>query len=148
MIIDKISNWQSYPFGPAWKLSFDFLKSVTVDSAEKKYKIQNDEVFASVTSYKTRAPENSLLEAHRKFVDVHLVVDGGEIIECFSSDGLVISSIYDEGKDAQFYKRVSPGLVRVQLLPGSFITFFPDEVHMPSLMINGKSETVKKVVVK
>ena len=148
MIIDRISNWEHYHFGPAWKLAFDFLRSLTADSDEKKHIILGDEIFASVTHYKTRSPEKAVLESHRKFIDIHAVINGSETIECFLRDGLTVDSVYDESKDAEFYKRICPGPTRVDLFPGSFITLFPHDAHMPSLMINETSEMVKKVVVK
>jgi len=148
MIIDKISNWQSYPFSIAWQLAFDFLKLITPDCLEKKYEILGDQIFASVTSYNTRAPEAALIEAHREFVDVQAVIRGSEIIECSSSDGLLIDTVYDESKDVEFFRRLCPGFTRVELSPGWFIVLFPGEAHMPSLMRNETSEMVKKVVVK
>ncbi len=148
MIIDKLENWEHYSFGSGWKLAFEFLRTLTPDSDEKKYNIQGDDIFAQVMSYKTRTPDTAVLESHRKFVDIQAVLNGGERIECFSRDGLVVDTAYDESKDAEFYKRSCPGSTHVDMAPGTFIMLFPHDAHMPSLMIENEPEMVKKVVVK
>ncbi|MBU3915473.1 YhcH/YjgK/YiaL family protein [bacterium] len=148
MIIDKLENWEHYHFGSGWKLAIEFLKSLTPDSDEKKYEIQGDEIFAQVMSYETRAPETAMLETHRKYVDIQIVLSGSERFECFSRDELTVEKAYDESKDAEFYKRVCPGPTRVDLFPGTFIMLFPQDAHMPSLMIGKEPERIKKVVVK
>ncbi len=148
MIIDKFENWEQYNSGSGWRRAFEFLQSLTADSEERRYDIQGDEIYAQVMSYETRTPETAVLETHRKYVDIQAVLAGGERFECFARDGLIVDQAYDETKDAEFYKRISPGPTRVDLLPGSFVTFFPHDAHMPGLIIGQESEMVKKVVIK
>jgi len=148
MIIDKLTFWENYQFGPAWKLAFEFLTSLTSDTDEKKYNLQGEDVFAIVMSYETKNPESALLETHRKYIDIQTVLMGGERIECFSRDELIVDTPYDESKDAEFYKRTCPGATRVDVFPGTFVMFFPQDAHMPALMIDEKPERIKKVVVK
>jgi YhcH/YjgK/YiaL family protein len=124
------------------------MQSLNADSEERRYEIQGDEIFANVESYETRMPEEAVLETHRKYVDIQAVLKGGERLECFARDGLEIERPYDEFKDAEFYKRTTPGPTRVDLTPGSFITFFPHDAHMPGLVIGQESKVVKKVVIK
>ncbi len=148
MIIDKLTNWNLYQSGPACKLAFDFLNALTPEAEEKKYILQGDDIFAIVMSYETKSPELALLETHRKYVDIQAVLSGGERFECFSKDELVVDVPYDETRDAEFYKRTAPGPVSINALPGTFIMLFPQDAHMPGLMIDEKAERVKKVVVK
>jgi biofilm protein TabA len=148
MIIDKLDNWEHYHFGPAWKLAFDFLKSLTPDSAEKKYTLQGDDIFALVMSYDTKEPEFAKLEAHQKYVDIQAVLIGSEGFEWFTKNGLEVDVPYSESKDVEFFKRSNPGSARVDLLPNTFIMFYPQDAHMPSLIVDGKSTFIKKVVVK
>ncbi len=148
MIIDKLENWEQYHFGPGWKSAFDFLMSLTPDAEEQKYEIQGDEIFAQVMSYETRTPDTAVLETHRKYIDIQTVLVGGERIEWFSRDGLVVDTPYNESKDAEFYKRACPGTAHVVISPGTFVMFFPHDAHMPSLMVEEKPELVKKVVLK
>ncbi len=148
MIIDKLENWEHYHYGPGWKRAFEFLLSLTSVSDEKKYNLQDDEIFAKVMSYKTRTPETAVLETHRKYVDIQTVLKGGEGIEWSPRDDLVVDTAYDKSKDAEFYKRICPGPARVDVFPGTFVMLFPQDAHMPALMIEEKPELIKKVVVK
>jgi YhcH/YjgK/YiaL family protein len=124
------------------------MQSLNADSEERRYEIQGDEIFAKVESYETRMPEAAVLETHRRYVDIQAVLDGGERFECFARERLEIERPYDKVKDAEFYKRITPGPTRVDLTPGSFITFFPHDAHMPGLVIGQESKVVKKVVIK
>ena len=148
MIIDKIENWEHYHFGPGWKRAFEFLISLTPDSEEKKYPLQGDEIYAQVMRYKTRTPETAMLETHRKYIDIQTVLTGSERIEWFPRAGLTVDAPYEESKDAEFYKRFHPGPVCIDLSPGTFVMLFPHDAHMPSLAIEERPESVKKVVIK
>ncbi len=148
MIVDCFENWKIYPYGAAWKSAFEFLITLTSNAEEKKYPLQGDDIYAMVMSYETRTPETAVLETHRKYLDIQAVLDGGEVMEWFPSGGLVINKSYEESKDVEFYIRPHPGLGRLEITPGMFVTFFPHDAHMPYLMIGNKSERVKKVVVK
>ena len=148
MIVDCLENWKIYPYGAAWKSAFEFLMTLTPNAEEKKYPLQGDDIYAMVMSYKTRTPETAVLETHRKYLDIQVVLDGGEVMEWFPTGGLVINKPYEESKDVEFYIRPHPGLARLEITPGMFVAFFPHDAHMPYLMIGNKSERVKKVVVK
>jgi len=148
MIIDQLKNHSLYPFGNAWKLSFDFLNTLSPDTEDKKYNIQGDDIFAIVSSYMTRSPENAIIETHRKYLDIQTLLSGSERIECSSKDGLEIQTAYDESKDAEFYKHNRLRNIKVDIFPGTFVVFFPKDAHMPSLMIDHRPELVKKAVIK
>lgn len=148
MIIDKLENAQLYNFGFAWKVAFEFLNSLTSDTEDKKYTIQGEDIFAIVMSYKTILPETAILESHRNYVDIQTVIVGAERFECFLRDELATDIPYDKSKDAEFYKRTTPGYTSVNVELGTFVMFYPHDAHMAGLMIEGKGEIVKKVVVK
>ncbi len=134
--------------GESWECAFEFLLSLTPDAEEKEYKLNGDRIFARVMSYETKLPEDAVLEAHRRYVDIQMVLSGSEGFECFPIDSLEIDKLYDELKDVEFYRRTAPGPVRIDMYPGMFLTLFPQDAHMPSLMINDTPDVVKKVVVK
>ncbi len=148
MIVDRLENWAHYRFGAEWKLAFEFLASLGPDSPEGKYDLKGEEVFAQVQSYSTRAPEEAIIETHRKYVDIQTVLCGAEGIEWHSRDAFDFYTHYDESKDAEFYKRVSPGPTRVDVFPGIFVMLFPWDAHMPTLMVGDAPQVIKKVVVK
>jgi len=148
VIFDKLENWEYYYSGSVSERVFNFLRSLTPDSEEKKYNLQGDDIFAQVRRYNTCSPESAVLETHQKYVDIHMLLTGSESIECFSRDGLLVDTPYDELKDAEFYKHNCSSVVRVNLLPGFFVVLSPQDAHMPGLMIENSPAIVKKVVVK
>ncbi len=148
MIIDKLKNWPLYPLGSAWQKAFEFLATLTPESAEKKYTIQGDDIFAMVMSYETQSPETAILESHQQYVDIQAVLVGAERFECAPTEGLEIETPYDAKKDVVFYQRNSPRPIQVNIFPGTFILLYPQDAHMPTLMVNDQPEQVKKVVIK
>lgn len=148
MIVDRLHHYTSYPFGNAWQLAFNFLLSLKPDAEEKKYPLLGDDLFAIVMSYETCGPENAEIEAHRKYLDIQMVITGEEGIGWGQADALEIDTPYDGAKDAELYKHPKQGLLRVDLFPGNFMALFPHDAHMPSLMTKQVPVFTKKVVVK
>jgi len=50
MIIDKIENFGLYPFGSVWNLIFEFLGTLTLETEDKNYTIDGEDIFAIVMS--------------------------------------------------------------------------------------------------
>ncbi|MBA3025819.1 MAG: DUF386 domain-containing protein [Sulfurimonas sp.] len=148
MIIDSLENSQFYHFGSEWKKAFDFLNSLTAESEDKKYIIQGDDIFALVMSYTTASQEESMLESHQNYVDIQTTLRGAEAFECFYTDKLKIKTPYDASKDAAFYTYTPYYRTRVNVTPETFVMLYPHDAHMAGLMIDGKPEFIKKVVVK
>jgi YhcH/YjgK/YiaL family protein len=148
MITDRIENHTLYPFGPAWKVAFDFLKTVTPGMENKKYFLQDNELYAGVDSYSTKAREDAKLEAHRNYVDIQVLISGSESFEVFPGKGLTVSESYNPEKDVEFYQVPAETRAKITLEPGQFIVFFPEDAHMPCLMAGSSSQPVKKVVIK
>lgn len=148
MIIDRLENWKHYHFGSAWTKAFEFLHTLSADAEERKYTIQDDDIFAIVMSYSTCTPETSLFESHQKYVDIQTVLMGSEGFECSFTDTLSVHTPYDDTTDVQWYKRTAPGQIRVDVCPKTFVMLYPHDAHMAALITDEKSTQVKKVVVK
>ena len=148
MIADSIKNHSLYPFGPAWKAAFDFLKTLTPETETGKRVIQGDRLFAGVDCYETKPRAAAKLETHRKYVDIQVLLSGEEVIEIFPKQGLTVSEPYNPEKDAEFYRAPENAPVKITLRPGQFLVFFPEDAHMPSLALPTGPTPVRKVVLK
>jgi biofilm protein TabA len=148
MIVDRLENWGDYPYGVVWEKAFEFLLALSPDVAEGEYPLQGEDAFARVMNYRTRPPEEALLETHREYADIQIVLKGAEAMEWYPAKGLQIQTPYDPGKDAQFYARPGSAPARMAIRPGFFAFFLPEDAHMPSLTVGESPEEVKKVVVK
>ena len=148
MIADSIENYSLYPFGPAWKTAFDFLKTLTPETAPGKQLIQGDRLYAGIDVYDTKTRDTAKLETHRKYVDIQILLSGTEIIELFPKQGLTVCEPYNPERDAEFYAAPAKTNMKITLNPGQFLVFFPEDAHMPCLTAGSIPQTVKKVVVK
>lgn len=100
--------------------------------------------FANAEEYETKL--SSRFEAHRKMVDVQIVVSGTELIHFAPiTDEFQVEQEYDPKKDIMFMN----GEVKdtVILRAGDACVIGPDLAHMPGMAVNG-SEHVKKIVIK
>lgn len=148
VIVDRIENSIAYPLGKAWQAAFEFLSTLKPDVEDKKYHIQGTDIFAMVSSYKTRPADAIQFEAHRKYVDIQAVMSGSEEIGWLPAGELLTKQPYDASKDIEFYHHPNASYTRINVSPGTFVVLFPRDVHKPSLMIGNTSESVKKVVIK
>lgn len=100
--------------------------------------------FANAEEYETKL--TSRFEAHRKMVDVQIVVSGAELIHFAPiNDNFVVEEPYDETRDIMFMK----GEVKdtVLLRAGDACIIEPELAHMPGMAVNGSSH-VQKIVLK
>lgn len=110
----------------------DFLK--THDMAALPcghYEIGPDE-FVNVMEYDTKARKDACYEAHKKYVDIQMVISGSELIEVADIATLTAATEYNEGDDFMLYSNEQIG-DQYLLTPGKFVAVMPADGHMPSL---------------
>lgn len=110
-----------------------------------KYPI-NDNVYAAVSYYDSKAPAQDGFENHRNYIDIQCIVSGTEEIHVATKD-LVIAKEYVAEKDVEFYKNPE-SYTTVTLHAGDALVLFPTEAHRPGVMTKKGSEKISKVVFK
>ena len=145
MISDKIENITKYNIFTA-KVS-NFLKSLTPDVATGHYEI-DDTAYANIDVYQTRDIDLCKFEAHKKYIDIQMLLSGEERLDYTHVDGLIVSKEYDPERDVMFFKNSEEPFDTVSLTPFKFAVLYPYEAHRPQMNISGISKKVKKVVVK
>lgn len=149
MITDTIGNWKLYKFGNAWKKAFDFMATVNENTAEGKYDLDGDDIFAKISSYDTKPKEAAIIETHKKYADIQILLKGQEFVGWFPLSQIKAKTQYDEAKDAIFYDDNGKApLASVTLSPGIFALLLPEDGHMPSLSLGPNPVRVKKIVFK
>ena len=150
MIVDSIENWKSYSFGPAWEKAFEFLEGLDAQSEERRYDLDGDSMFGIVMSYATKFETDSdtVLEAHRKYVDIQMALVNSERIACYPTHSLKTKTPYDAERDVEFFKYEHAAAIQVGMFPGTFACLLPQDAHMPQLATGDSRSEVKKVVVK
>ena len=118
-----------------------------VSLAQGRYDIDGDRLFCLVQDATPRLLEDSRAEAHRDYVDVQLPIGA---TECFGfalpQPGLnVVEDAMDE-RDIAFFATPENECF-LDVAPGSYIVFWPGELHRPCVAIEG-CEPFRKIVVK
>jgi len=148
MIVDRYENWRRLLKGKSWDLAYDFLTSLKADSPEGDTKLDGDTVFGRVMAYRTRTPEEGLLESHRLYIDVQTTLVGAEGIEWFPRSTLARKQDYDPAKDFELWHRPGLPTVRADMVPGMFCVLFPEDAHLAQQIVGGAAQDIRKAVVK
>lgn len=147
MIFDSISNIKNYKEIDT-KVA-DFILSLTDAQACGKVFLSEDKLtYANVEEYITKTIENCKPEAHKKYIDIQILLSGVEELDYTCTEGLKISEAYDEVRDIMFFEKTDRVLNRVILEPGNFVLLYPHEAHQPQMAYKNSPSGVKKVVVK
>lgn len=130
-----------------WEKAFNFLNNTDLTKLDpKRYDIDGDNLFATVSEYISKNEETTNFEAHRKYIDIQYVISGKELIDIapFASVKEVVTP-YDDAKDIEFVTVTKA--VKNKATPSNFFIFFPDDAHRPGLK-DGVNSPVRKVVIK
>lgn len=115
---------------------------------EGKYPLEDGNILI-YSSYETRlSGENVLVEGHKKYIDVQLILEGSEAIGVLASDRIEDKSEYDEINDIWKAEITSEKLEFVELGRGDFLVLFPNDAHAPQLAVGKVPVLVKKSVIK
>lgn len=144
MILDSISNGQQYT-----TLHPDFAKALKFvsDNAETipagKYMLDGDNLFVMIVETELKDAAKAKLEAHRKYIDVQVVLEGTESYAWASLDDCKTpQGAFDTDSDIIFFNDQPTSLVTAK--KGQFAIFFPADGHAP-LIGEGK---IRKAIVK
>ena len=113
---------------------------------DKQYPIDGDDFFVNIFHYQTAGEDARIWEAHRDYIDVHLVLDGREWVrQAFLAD--CAAGEYHADRD---YQAIDSAHARSSLLlePGYLAVFYPEDAHQTGLFINQPGETLHKAVFK
>ena len=146
MIIDDMKNAGFYAsLSKRISKALDYLRENDfVGISPGRYEIDGDKIFSMVMEYETKSEEESVWEAHKKYIDVQYIVRGSEKMGYADTGTLAVREQYDERRDCMFLEGNGGFLVCRQ---GTFVIFAPWDAHMPGLSVDG-TQKVKKVVVK
>ncbi len=117
------------------------------DLAAKKpgsYEIDGKRIFVNIDEYKTQSEQERFWEAHRKYIDIHILISGQEKIGIAFIENMQENS-YDEAKDMLTLQ--GDAQASVNLKPGDFLICYPEDVHKTAMHVDLQSD-VKKCIFK
>ena len=147
VIFDSLHNADSYFTEHWWQDTLAYIRSATVSIENGVHPVRTDAIVARVHTGRTGPASEAVLESHRTYVDVHVVLDGQETITIWPVDRLHIRTPYNDQQDVVFYDPPVDEGTRLTLSPGFFAVFFPQDAHMTQIM-DRRPVAIKKLVMK
>ena len=146
MIFGNIKNLKEYSFlEEQIKKCFAFAAEYDLSGYEKgKYTMEGNDLFVNVTEYTTAQKEECFWEAHKKYVDLHMVLCGQEQIDINFIQNMQVLEYVDE---SDFLLLDGEKNCSVVLAPGDFLICYPSDVHRTAVAVE-KPEYIKKAIFK
>ncbi len=144
MIIDALANSDKYiKLNSDFKEVFDYLKKHDLKNMPLgKHSIKGDEIFFNLNEYETKPIQK--LEAHKKYIDIQVVISAEEYMGYTNIENTTISEEYNSEKDVMF---LNGNVDKLKADTKSFLIFYPEDAHMPALCIDTPKK-VKKAIFK
>lgn len=115
-----------------------------VDFEKGSHEIEGDNLFVNIVEYETTTLENRIWEAHRQYLDLHLMLKGTEEIDVNFIDNMVQKEFVE--KD-DFLPLEGEKNSHVVLSAGDFLICYPKDGHRTAIQVNGP-EQIKKAIFK
>ena len=147
MIFDSLEHASGYAsLNPAFEKAFCFLReSMKQIPQPGRYDLDGDRLYAMVQTYTTRPAEQVQWEAHRKYIDIQLLLSGRERIGYAKAENMVDPGEYQPEKDVQLAASAeNPSYL--SLSGGDFAVFYPHDAHQPTCEDGFSADAVKAVV--
>ena len=149
MIFDSVQNLTRYAdYSSCFDAAVKFLqKTNLVDIPDGKYIIIEDTLTCTVVDRElTETPD--FWEAHREYIDIHIVVRGTEKIMYAPGNAEVwCNTSYNSASDSIVTRAEMPNGIAFSMRPGDAIVFFPGELHKTNCPAC-ETGSVKKIILK
>lgn len=106
----------------------------------------SNKFFIKNIEYHTKNENECLIESHRKYVDVQLLLEGTEIIKIFDNNKLIKSTEYDIKEDVIFYQMNYNPFIQLKFEPGYFCILFPEDAHLTAIKVDDVAKITKIVI--
>lgn len=134
MIIDTLANSdRSRLLHPLFAQAFAFARRPEAATLpDGRHVIAGDRLYAVAAHSVGRPQAEALLEAHRRYIDIQIVLGGHETIGWAPLAAVADTAMppgYDPQDDIILFSR--PATLWLPVLPGQFAIFFPEDAHAP-----------------
>lgn len=132
MIVSNLQNSQRVEgLHPLFKTLFDYVKTHDLLHAELgRIEIEGDNLFINNVNPECASSGKQVLELHRDYIDIHILLEGTERIGWKAIEDLTDETKpYEKEGDCALY--ADTPTVFVDLLPGQFMIVYPEDPHAP-----------------
>lgn len=127
--------------------AYDFLLELENKPFETgRYELK-DGAYVILQTYTSKLRSAANYEAHKKYIDIQVVLKGQELISIESLEAMYNYPVireYTEEKDAELYAPNCEGIDYL-LNDGDFLIITPEQAHAPGINVGGPSEVHKAV---
>jgi len=144
MLVSSMKNYKNIlNFFPQLDIVFDYINNnVNVKTADGKYNITKG-IYAVIQTCQPKPKKEQVLEKHKKYIDLQLVLSGKEKIGWkFFDKKFKVLKRYNTKNDISFYSNKPDTFINLK--KGDFAIFFPEDTHAPLCC----DKAVKKCIVK
>lgn len=114
-----------------------------LDYAPGRHDIQEG-IFVNIVAYETKTRSNCFYEAHRSYIDVHLMLQGEEIIDINEIDVMKQGAFVE--KD-DFLPLFGDSKLEVHMKENDVLVCFPHDAHQTAVQVS-KVMSIKKAIFK
>ena len=134
---------------PALRKTVDFLRRAEGQTLppEGRIEIDGENAYALVQSYETLLGDDWVFEGHQRYLDLHYMVTGEEVIGRAASDRVEVTAPYDAVKDTWLGRAPPSDVTLVRLAVGQAVLLYPGDAHAPRRAANYPVH-VRKIVAK
>ncbi len=144
MIYDTLENLERYvelSDNFATAVAFILMNDIT-ELPIGRTVIDGENVFVSVAEVKNVSSDDKDFEAHEKYIDLQIPLEGAEMIEVAYGETKETKP-YNEASDCKFMTGVASAAA--SLSTGRFAIFLTGEAHKPGIRAQGSKKTKKAV---
>lgn len=146
MVFGNIRDLEDYGYLEEEVLKcFQYAQEHDLLSYEKgSHEIEGDNLFVNIVEYETTAPENRFWEAHRKYLDLHLMLKGPEQIDVNFIDNMEQKEFVEQD---DFLPLEGEPNSHVVLTEGDFLLCYPKDAHRTAVQVK-EPAAIKKAIFK
>lgn len=133
MILTTLNECMRYEhLHPSLGTLFNYIKAhgTLLHEPLGKIEIEGDALFVNNSIVDAVARDKQLLELHRQYIDVHILLQGHETVGWKPLAEIEhVSKPYDDATDAEFSNDTPSAYI--DMLPGHMLIVFPEDAHAP-----------------
>ena len=132
MIVSNLQNSERIEsLHPLFKQLFDYVKTHDLLHTEcGRIGLAGDDLFINNVNPICVSASDQVLEVHRDYIDVHILLEGKERIGWKALEDVTdLKQAYQKEGDCALYSDTPTSFV--DLLPGQFLIVFPEDPHAP-----------------
>jgi len=150
MIVAKLKNAADYRgIHPTLDRALEYLHEEFLETVgTETVHMDGQNLYATLNLFETQPDEKGFFEAHRDYLDIHVVLTGEERMDIAETAALTPDEAASKPEnDFYVYQDKNPAHQSIVLRRGDFLVAWPSDAHRVKGQVSGPSE-VRKVVFK